>query len=121
MVALTIATIVIVGAGIAQTVCYDLTRTSEETNTAVSDLRIAMEQILLLVPEDIPDAAGPYAPGQPIAQFEGLHLEDERIVATYPTYSGVAVPDPLEIVLTITWSDFAGRSRTISMATITTR
>jgi hypothetical protein len=70
----------------------------------------------------IPVAGSPFEAGQPIAAFEGLHLKDERIVATYPGYTaGLAVPDPLQIVLTATWTDFRGRPRNMRIACLKTR
>lgn len=116
-----IATIVILGVGVAQTVSLDLSRSSEETDVAVADLRNALETILTESLEDIPDPGGPFAPGQAIAAFSDLHLDGQRIVATYPNMVGPVAPDPLEIVVTVTWNDFAGRQRTLSMATVKTR
>jgi prepilin-type N-terminal cleavage/methylation domain-containing protein len=121
LVAITVASIVLVGAGVAQSVCFELNRTSQETLTAVSDLDTAMEAIRLLPLQEIPAAEGPYAPGQSIAAFEDLHLENERIVATYPGYDGGGVPDPLEIRLTVTFDDHAGRPRSLSIASLRTR
>ncbi len=121
LVAMSIVTIVLVGVGMAQTVCFNLNRTSEETLTAVSDLESAMESVLLLPLTQIPDPRGPFASGQPIAAFSDLHLEDERISPSYPNMTGVNVPDPLEIVLTITFDDYAGRPRSLSMASMRTR
>ena len=116
-----VTSIVLLGVGVAQSVCFELGRTSQETLTAAADLESAMEALLLLPIEEIPDPAGPYAPGQPIAAFEGLHLEDERIVATYPNMTGADVPDPLEIRLTLTFQDYAGRARSLSIASLRTR
>jgi len=60
--------------------------------------------------------------GQPIAKYTNKSLTNETIVATYPGYAGGApVPDPLQIVLTITWNDFVGRPRTITIATMKTK
>ena len=56
---------------------------------------------------------------QPIARFEGLHLANQRLVATYPGYvPGQQVPDPLAIVVTMNWNDFEGRPRTMRLATM---
>ena len=73
-------------------------------------------------PAEIADPAGPFAEGQPIAAFTDLHLENQRIVPRYPNVvvAGV-VPDPLEIVLTITFDDHSGRQRSLSLASLRTR
>ena len=118
MIAIAVATVVLVSVGVSQSVCFNLNRTSQETITAAADLESAMEALLLLRPDEIVDANGPYAAGQPIAAFEGLHLENERIVAEYPGFAGGEVPDPLEIRLTLSFDDYAGRARSLSIATL---
>jgi type II secretory pathway pseudopilin PulG len=106
----------------SQASSMDLVQTTRETDTATSDLQAAMEQILLRSPDQIPIAGSPYAAGQPIAAFTDLHLHDERLVPTYPNYAGgTSVPDPLQIQLTLSWSDYKGRARTLRIATTRTR
>jgi prepilin-type N-terminal cleavage/methylation domain-containing protein len=121
LVSICIVTIVLVGAGVAQSVSFGLNRTTEETATAVADLESALESMLLLQPAEIADPAGPFADGQPIAAFTDLHLENQRIVPRYPNVVGGVVPDPLEIVLTITFDDHSGRQRSLSLASMRTR
>lgn len=121
LVAITIASIVLLGVGVAQSVCFELDKTSHETLTATADLEAAMEALLLLPLAEIPAADGPYASGQSIAAFEDLHLAGERMVTTYPNHTGAAVPDPLEIVLTLTFDDHAGRPRSLALAGLKTR
>lgn len=121
LIAITVAALVLVGVGVAQSVCFELGRTSQDTHTATADLEAAMEALLLLSLEEIPDPAGPYAPDQPIAAFENLHLPRERIVASYPTLTGAGVPDPLEIRLTLSFDDYAGRPRTLTLSGLRTR
>ena len=95
-----------------QLTCISLLRTSRETKVAVTELDTAMEAILSLPLEDIPDPAGPYAPDTAIAAFTGRYLENEAIQVRYPNLiAGNPVPDPLEIELTLTWNDYAGRER----------
>lgn len=99
----------------------DLIRTRHETALAAADLRTAVEGILRLPASSIPLAGGPYAPDQPIAEFDGLHLNGQSIVPSYPGYvPGGPIPDPLPIVLTLTWTDYAGRTRTLRLATLRT-
>ena len=123
LIAITVATVAILGALSAESMCAKLNRASHETNRATSDLQSAMERLLLLSIDAIPDPdRGGVAPGTAFADFDGLHLASESIVATYPNYDGAGtVPDPLEIVLTITWEDAAGRERTLSVSSVKTR
>ncbi|HET6202492.1 MAG TPA: hypothetical protein VFI25_06785 [Planctomycetota bacterium] len=112
----------LLGALLAELSAVNLVRTSRETAAASADLRAAMEQILLLPPANITAAGGPFEPGVPIAAFSGLHLRGESMVPEYPGYvPGEAVPDPLPIILRISWTDFAGRPRTTRLATMRTR
>ena len=105
-----------------QTASMDLVQTTRETDTATSDLQAAMEQILLRSPDQIPIPGSLYAAGQPIAAYTDLHLRNERMVANYPNYGGgTTVPDPLQIQLTLTWTDFKGRARAMRIATTRTR
>lgn len=122
MIAITVLTVAVLSTFITQISAHNLMRTSRETNTATADVQAAMEQLLLLPMNTIPIAGSAYVPGQPVAAFTGLHLRDETIVPTYPNYAGgPTVPDPLQIVLTITWSDFAGRQRILRLASMKTR
>jgi len=102
-----------------QLVALDLTKTARETTTAMADLESALEEIFLLPADNIPVAGGGYAPGLPIAKFNDRHLRGERIVPAYPGYvAGGVVPDPLEVVLTATWNDFAGRPRSVRLSSM---
>jgi hypothetical protein len=75
----------------------DLVTTGRETGIATADLRACMERILVLPVDEIPAADGPFAPDQPIELYEGLHLSEQRIVASYPGYApGDPVPEELK-------------------------
>lgn len=122
MLGTTVLVVALLGAVSAAATIDASLRTSRETNQASADLAQAMERLLLVQPALLPIPGSAFQADVPLADFEGLNLPDERIVPTYPNYvPGLAVPDPLEIVTTITWTDFRGRTRTMRATTLRTR
>lgn len=121
---ITLVILVIVwgGALSSQLAASDLVQTGRQTAIASTDLQSCMDRILLEPIDSVPIAGSPFEADLPIALFEELHLDSERIVPNYPGYvPGTEIPDPLTIVLTITWRDFDGRQRTMQLATLRTR
>ncbi len=114
-------TLVIAAMLTSQTAALNLTKTTRDTNAAVAELEAAMEEIFLLPIEDIPDPAGLYPDGVPIAKWNDHNLKGEQIVPSYPGFDGTTIPDPLEVVLTITWEDAHGRPRELALASMKTR
>ncbi len=121
MFALTIMAVGVMAAFMSQMGSMSLMRTAEEQEVVLTDLQACVEEMLSLNPEDLPLTSSDYTEGQSIAAFEDLHLRDERIVATYPDYTGGSVPDPLVIRLTASWTDFEGHPRTMDLVTAVTR
>lgn len=117
MVAISVMLVAVVGSFASQMASVNLMRTSRETNAAMLDLQAAMDRILLTPHATIPVA---FAEGQPIAAFNDLHLPGQTIVVDYPTFGGGATPPVLEINLLMTWNDFQGRQRRLTLATTTT-
>ena len=106
MIAVVVLVVAICSAISAQVVAHHLLRTTRESNVALSDLHGAMELAILEAPNALPIPGSAFEHGVPIAQFNGLHLRGETITATYPGYVvGAAVPDPLQVVMTIRWND----------------
>ena len=119
MLAITVLVVAMLAAVASHVSSYNLLRTSAETNTAMADLRGAMEEVLLQPIAGLPLAGSTWQNGQPIARFTGLNLPNEQVVITYPGFvAGGTVPDPLQIVLTISWNDYAGRPRTLTIETM---
>ena len=118
MAAIVLLTIIVGGVVSAQLASLNLTRSARETAIAVADAQAAMEEVLVLASDDIP---GEFPPGTPIARWNGAHLTQQSIVPTYPNMIGVTVPDPLEIRLTLTWIDYAGRDRSMTLDTVKVR
>jgi hypothetical protein len=122
MIATTVLVVALLSTMVSQMSAHSLLRTSQDTESALTDLQAAMERALSAPFDNLPTAGSEFAHGQSIARFEGTHLRNQRIVATYPGYvAGGAVPDPLPIVMTITWSDDKGRPRSLSLASMRTR
>lgn len=120
-VALTIVVIASLGGFASQHASRGLTRISEETQAATSELQNAMNQLLVEAVDDLADPAGPYPEGQAIPAFNASALAAESIVPTYPNIIGGVIPDVLEIRLTITWQSFRGQTRTMSFSTCKAR
>jgi len=119
MIAIVVLLVAVLSAVSSQVTSVNLLRTNKESNAAMADLQTAMEGILLDTIDEIP-VNNPA--GQPIAAFAGLNLPNERIVPTYPNVIvGGATPDPLEIVVDMTWSDWRGRPRSLRLATMKAR
>jgi hypothetical protein len=113
MVSIAVLLVAVMGAMSSQLSSMNLLRSSRETNTAMSDLQVALEE-MLATPQAI-DIPVQFPGGAPIAAYTNLNLNAESVVPTYP--SGT-VSDPLEIVLVMTWNDWRGRPRQARLATM---
>jgi prepilin-type N-terminal cleavage/methylation domain-containing protein len=122
MVAIGVLLVAVVTAFGSQLTSFRLMTSSREDNAAIADLAACMEEVMLEPVATLPVADSPYAHGVPIVAFEGLHLRQQRIVATYPGYvAGGAAPDPLTIVLTATWRDSRGLARRLELRSLRVR
>jgi hypothetical protein len=120
MLAISVLLIAVMAAMSTQASSMNLLRSSEETTTAMSDLRVAMEE--MLVTPQVANIPVVFPAATPIPAYTNLNLQGESIVPTYPGMGGGGpVPDPLEIVLTMTWADWRGRPRQASVATMVTQ
>jgi hypothetical protein len=100
----------------------ELLATARETQIASGDLQACMERVLATPHDALAVPGSDYEDGQPVAAFEELNLSGERIVATYPDYvAGAPLPDPLEVVLTITWDDPDRRERSLRLSSARAR
>ena len=105
----------------SQLVALDLVKTLREQNAAMSDLQSAMDEALLMVPDDLPIATSAFADDQPVATFTNRSLPNQTITPNYPGYAGGAIPDPLQIVLVCAWTDWKGRARVLQLNSAVTR
>lgn len=121
MIAIIVLLVAVLGTFTSQLKSRELLQTSRETTIAMADLQGAMEQVLLRPVDLLPIGSSAYADDQPIAAYTNLHLPNQLIVADYPGFAGGAVPDPLPIVLTMTWTDPRGRPRTKTLRSMKTR
>lgn len=116
-IAVTVLLVAVLSTFLSQISANDLLRQARETNTATADLQAALERVLTRGAEQIPVQ---FPPGAELSIAPPLR--DESIVAAYPGYVvGAAVPDPLTIVLTATWTDHRGGARSLRLSTLKTR
>ena len=119
MLAASVMLIAVMAAFSSQVSSVNLLRASRESNTAMADLQTAMEEVLVRTIDNMPVV---HPPGQAIPAYTNLNLTNQTITPSYPTYAGVGpVPDPLEIILTMTWQDWRGRPMTAQLATVKAR
>ena len=121
MVAIGVLLIAILSAFGSQLTSMNLVTLSREMDTAVTDAQACMESILTLPADQIPLATSAYADGQEISGY--TNLSDETLIATYPGFptgsvDPADVPDPLEIVLTLSWADHEGRPRSVKLTSV---
>jgi len=122
LISLAILMVAVLSAFGSQLATLRLVDTSRQTQIALDDLRACMERILSLPAADLPIPGSDYEHGRPIAAFVDLHLDDERLVATYPGWTaGSEVLDPQPVVLTLTWSDELGRERSLALRSLVAR
>jgi prepilin-type N-terminal cleavage/methylation domain-containing protein len=122
VIATTILVVAVLGTFLSQLKAHSLVSSSRETSVAMADVRAVMERLALMPLQEIPVGTSTYAAGEPVAAFEGLHLRDERVVVTYPGYGGgTFVPDPLPILVTITWTGGRGERRELRVRSMRTR
>ncbi len=113
-----VLTISLLAAFTSQLLSFNLVRTARDVNTATSELTAALEEVITPNIDAIP---GQFAPGAAIAKYQGRALRDQRVVVTYPNFAGGAVPNPLEVVVTIQWTAWNGRAATQSLSTLKAR
>ncbi len=110
MCAIMVLLITALGAFSSEITSLNLARAARETQIISADLQAAMDRILIFTVPNIPPN---FPDGQNIADFDSLHFPNQAIVASYP---GGAAADPLTIRVTATWTDFAGRTRTMGLS-----
>jgi type II secretory pathway pseudopilin PulG len=98
----------------SQLAALSLMRTSRENDSATAELSAAMEEV---TGQSLDNVLANFPAAQPMASYTDRMLRDERIVATYPA----GAVDPLTIVLTLTWTDWAGRPARMRAATLMAR
>lgn len=118
MIAVVLLAVGVLSAFQGQVSSLNLLRAARERNTAMSDLEACMESILS---EPLADIPATFPGGVSVPAFDGLHLQAQQLVPTYPGFAGGPVPEPLEVLLTATWLDWRGRPQTIRLASMRTR
>ncbi|MBN2097076.1 MAG: hypothetical protein JW714_01205 [Candidatus Omnitrophica bacterium] len=101
---------------------YYLSDLAKDTTVAVSDIRDMMEKIwstpFEFIASNFPngDADGP-TDTEYNTIVGGYNLNNEHLRVDYTN----PVADPLEIMITCTWTDLRGRAQTMQLATFRTR
>ncbi|MCP5024239.1 MAG: hypothetical protein GY930_21020 [bacterium] len=118
MVAIVILLIVTSAAFMSQLISMRMVHQSRDVGVAISDLEAAMDQVRTSPIGSLAVPGSTYEHDENIAQYDDLHLRDQRIVVSYPEYvQGNELPDPLRIVLTARWTNNRGAQRTESLQT----
>lgn len=122
MIAIVVLLVAATAAFSSQMTSMRLVKQSRDLGVALADLQACMESVRMRPVDELPVAGSPYAHGSEIMAFHNLHLRDERIEASYPGYvPGGDIPDPLPIILTATWRDERGGTRTLRLQTVRAR
>ena len=112
LIAISVLLVAVGGSYLSQVTSMGLIEQSRDRAQALMDLEACMQQVALLPSASLPVAGSAFEHGLPVAFYEGLHLPEQRIVATYPGFDpALEVPDPLQVVLTATWEDRMGREQ----------
>jgi len=115
----TLLTISILSAVTSQLSSVAVTMASQQLSTAATDLEVAMESLLALPTAETPTPGSEFEADQPVVRFANLNLPDQSLTATYPGYTpGGPVPNPIVVVLTMTWTDPKGRPRELRARTV---
>lgn len=127
LVELLFAVVVFIAAGLGILMAYqsafELSEVAQQTSMAVNDLHDMMEKIkdtsFGAIPTTFPAGVVGGSGGNPVVTatyggiIGGYSLTQERVTVTYPS----PVPDPLEIVVTLSWLNGA-RTYTRSLSTM---
>jgi prepilin-type N-terminal cleavage/methylation domain-containing protein len=117
MIAISIMLIGVAAAFGGQVSTQSVIRQSRETQLALTQLETVAESVIAQVPQDLPEGQA-FADGQPVDLPTETSLRNLQVVCTYPDFvAGQPVPNPLEVVITATWTDFEGRARNLALAT----
>lgn len=124
MVAVGVLLVAVLTAFGSQLTSMNLVSTSRETDTAITELQACMESVLTVEADKIPLASSDYAAGEEIDGYDAL--SNASMVANYPGFPVGSndprdVPDPLEIVLILTWNDAKGRERSMTLTSVKTQ
>jgi prepilin-type N-terminal cleavage/methylation domain-containing protein len=118
MFAITVMLIGLAAAFGGQVGTRNVVRQSRETQLALTQLETVAEAIIAEVPDKLPVAGSAYAHGQEVALPTEVGLRDLAVICTYPGYTaGSPVPNPLQVHIEVTWTDFQGRRRDLSLDT----
>jgi len=102
----------------SQLLSLNLVRTARDSNTAMSELTAAIEEVTSVAADTMPST---FAAGAPIPAYQDRALRGETVTVTYPNLVPGATPNPLAITVTINWTAWNGRAATLSLSTLKAR
>lgn len=102
----------------SQLLSLNLVRTARDSNTAMSELTAAIEEVTTVSVDTMPTT---FPAGGSIAKYQGRVLRDETIAVTYPNIVGGVIPSPLAVTITINWTAWNGRPASMSLSTMKAR
>lgn len=114
MAAATVLVLGVVGAASSIINSLQCARDARDAELAAHDLAGAVELLWGWSYDQVQSA---YPDMQPIARYAGLHLANEQVFVHYPVPNG----DPLEMQVTITYSDLNGRTVSSTAALLRTK
>ncbi|MCA9001330.1 MAG: type II secretion system protein [Planctomycetes bacterium] len=122
MVAIVVLLIASSAAFMSQVTSMRMVGQSSDIALAMSDLEACMERVRQEPVDALAVPGSTFEHGESVAQYEDLHLRDERIVVTYPGYvAGAPLPSPLEVVITASWTPARGGQIRQSLRTVRVR
>lgn len=117
MIAITVMLIGVAAAFGGQVGTQSVIRQSRETQLALTQLEAVGEAVIAQVPQQLPESPD-YGDGLVIDLPTEVPLRNLQLVCTYPDFvAGQEVPNPLEVLIAATWTDFEGRQRVLTLAT----
>jgi prepilin-type N-terminal cleavage/methylation domain-containing protein len=122
MVAIVVLLVASSAAFMSQLTSMRMIHQSRDIAVAMSDLEACMDGVRSSPVDGLAVAGSDYEHGESVAQYADLHLRGQRLVVTYPGYvAGAPLPDPLQVLISATWTPDRGGQITQTLRTVRVR